>query len=84
MAAKDLGSKYICFKCSTRFYDLRKPIPVCPKCGVDQREAPVVKAPSRKSAAAKAAELEKEAPEVDEEAKEEEDEEEAEPEPEAE
>ncbi len=81
MAAKDLGSKYICFKCSTKFYDLRKPIPVCPKCGVDQREAPVVKAPSRK--AAKAAEEEKEAPEVDEEAEKEEEDEEPEP-PEAE
>ena len=83
MAAKDLGSKYICFKCSTKFYDLRKPIPVCPKCGVDQREAPVVKAPSRKSAP-KAVEEEKEAPEVDEELEKEEEDDEPEPEPEAE
>ena len=78
MVAKDLGSKYICFKCSTKFYDLRKPIPVCPKCGVDQREAPVVKAPSRKAAAKAVEAAEKEAPEVDEEAEKEEEEEEPE------
>ena len=43
MAAKDLGSKYICFKCSTKFYDMKKPDPVCPKCGSDQRESPANK-----------------------------------------
>ena len=35
-----LGKKYICFKCSTKFYDLNKPDPTCPKCGVDQRTNP--------------------------------------------
>ncbi|MFZ5443753.1 MAG: TIGR02300 family protein [Myxococcota bacterium] len=39
MPAKDLGTKHVCFKCSTKFYDLKKPDPVCPKCGADQREA---------------------------------------------
>lgn len=39
MPAKDLGSKHVCFKCSTKFYDLKKPDPICPKCGSDQREA---------------------------------------------
>lgn len=43
MPAKDLGSKYVCFKCSTKFYDLRKPDPICPKCGADQREAQAAK-----------------------------------------
>ena len=43
MPAKDLGSKYLCFKCSTKFYDLKKPDPVCPKCGADQRESPANK-----------------------------------------
>jgi uncharacterized protein (TIGR02300 family) len=38
MAAKDLGTKFICFKCTTKFYDMKKPDPVCPKCGTDQRE----------------------------------------------
>ena len=81
MAAKDLGNKYVCFKCSTKFYDLKKPSPVCPKCGVDQREVPVVKAGGRKSAAPKAVEEPAEAPETDEE---EESEEEEVEEPEAE
>lgn len=43
MPAKDLGSKFVCFKCSTKFYDLKKPDPLCPKCGADQRESPALK-----------------------------------------
>ncbi len=43
MAAKDLGTKFICFKCGTKFYDLKKPDPVCPKCGTDQREVAAAK-----------------------------------------
>jgi uncharacterized protein (TIGR02300 family) len=39
MPAKDLGTKHICFKCNAKFYDLKKPDPICPKCGTDQREA---------------------------------------------
>jgi uncharacterized protein (TIGR02300 family) len=46
MPAKDLGLKHTCWKCSTKFYDLKKPNPVCPKCGADPREAPVAKPPS--------------------------------------
>ena len=34
-----LGKKYTCYSCHTKFYDLGKPIPVCPKCGADQRDA---------------------------------------------
>ena len=40
MPAKDLGVKHICWKCGTRFYDLKKPDAVCPKCGSDPRAAP--------------------------------------------
>jgi uncharacterized protein (TIGR02300 family) len=43
MPATDLGTKYTCFKCGTKFYDLKKPEPVCPKCGADQRESPALK-----------------------------------------
>src|SRR5512135_527526 len=50
MPAKDLGTKHVCFKCGTRFYDLKKPEPICPKCGADQRQSPAVKAPSEKRA----------------------------------
>ncbi len=46
MAPKDLGNKHTCFKCQTKFYDLRKPVPLCPKCGADPRESPAVKAPA--------------------------------------
>ncbi len=35
----NLGKKYTCYSCHTKFYDLGKPIPVCPKCGADQRDA---------------------------------------------
>ncbi len=32
----DLGKRYKCYKCGTKFYDLNKPAPVCPSCGEDQ------------------------------------------------
>ncbi len=35
-----LGARYACFKCGTKFYDLGRPVPACPECGADQREAP--------------------------------------------
>ena len=35
----NLGRKYTCYSCHTKFYDLGKPVPLCPKCGADQREA---------------------------------------------
>lgn len=47
MPSKDLGVKYTCFRCGTKFYDLKKPEPVCPKCSADQRESPVIKTPER-------------------------------------
>jgi uncharacterized protein (TIGR02300 family) len=56
MPAKDLGSKHTCFKCETKFYDLKKAAVICPKCGADQRDSPALKAPpasERKSRAAK-------------------------------
>jgi hypothetical protein len=36
-----LGTRYTCFECGTKFYDLARPEPLCPECGVDQRNAPV-------------------------------------------
>jgi uncharacterized protein (TIGR02300 family) len=32
----ELGTKYKCFKCETKFYDLGRPLPICPICGEDQ------------------------------------------------
>lgn len=36
-----LGSRYTCFQCGTKFYDLNRPDPLCPECSADQRNAPV-------------------------------------------
>ncbi len=40
MPARDLGTKYVCYRCGTKFYDMKKPDPLCPKCGANQRESP--------------------------------------------
>jgi uncharacterized protein (TIGR02300 family) len=80
--ARDLGNKHVCFKCGTKFYDLKKAAPVCPKCGADQREAPVAKpasssrrapapAPAREEEEAEAAGSEDEEADAGEEAEEE-------------
>jgi uncharacterized protein (TIGR02300 family) len=34
-----LGTKYDCYNCGTKFYDLGKPEPICPKCGANQKDA---------------------------------------------
>src|SRR5512140_20744 len=36
----ELGQKHDCFKCGTKFYDLRKTPVICPKCHADQKDAP--------------------------------------------
>ena len=78
--AKDLGNKYVCFKCNAKFYDLKKPTPVCPKCGADQREAPTPKQAARaKAAAARQAEEAENEAEVETEEEEDDAEEEVEP-----
>ena len=33
----ELGSKYQCRDCDTRFYDLGRPDAVCPKCGCNPK-----------------------------------------------
>ncbi len=35
-----LGQRFTCYDCETKFYDLNKPDPVCPSCGIDQRDKP--------------------------------------------
>jgi len=55
MPGKDLGTKHTCFKCATKFYDMKKPVALCPKCGADQRESPALKpAPAERRAKAPA------------------------------
>lgn len=34
-----LGTKYDCYNCGTKFYDLGKSEPICPKCGANQKDA---------------------------------------------
>ena len=66
MPAKDLGTKHTCYKCGTKFYDLRKPEPLCPKCGADQRQSPALKTPAeRRKAAPKPVPAVVEEPEVE-------------------
>ncbi len=36
MVKLELGIKRTCYACGTRFYDLNKMLPVCPKCGTEQ------------------------------------------------
>ena len=35
----ELGTKYECFSCGAKFYDLGKSEPLCPKCGANQKHA---------------------------------------------
>ncbi len=52
----DLGKKYECFNCRTKFYNLGKPEAICPKCGANQKDArseetpPPAPRPPRRSA----------------------------------
>ncbi len=59
-----LGTKWVCYDCETRFYDLKKPEPICPKCQADQRESPTFEKKttrSRKKAPRKRAKAKKKA-----------------------
>jgi uncharacterized protein (TIGR02300 family) len=53
--ARDLGTKHACYSCGTKFYDLHRPGPICPKCGADQRESPAHAVPPEKRRHAKPA-----------------------------
>ncbi|HVT59390.1 MAG TPA: FYDLN acid domain-containing protein [Thermoanaerobaculia bacterium] len=65
-----LGTKFECFNCSTKFYDLGKGDAICPKCGADQKNALKTEAPAasqasrrkRKVEVAKPVEVEEEEP----------------------
>ena len=45
----NLGKKYSCYSCHTKFYDLGKPEPICPKCNADQRESQDAPVPTSRS-----------------------------------
>ena len=42
-----LGTKWVCYSCQAKFYDMNKPDPNCPKCGADQRMSPAFEKPKR-------------------------------------
>ena len=42
----DLGKKYECYNCRTKFYNLGKPEALCPKCGANQKDAKSDDAPA--------------------------------------
>lgn len=44
----ELGIRYKCYECETKFYDLNRPQPLCPSCGKDQNEKKVDKPYKRK------------------------------------
>jgi hypothetical protein len=39
--AASIGSKHVCSGCGTKFYDMNKPEPTCPRCGADPRAEPI-------------------------------------------
>jgi uncharacterized protein (TIGR02300 family) len=46
-----LGTKFECFNCGTKFYDLGKAEPLCPKCGANQKDSVKAETPSVTQAA---------------------------------
>jgi len=65
-----LGAKFECYNCGTKFYDLGKSEPLCPKCGANQKDAVTSESPSssqssrrrRKADVPKAVDLEEDEP----------------------
>ena len=42
------GKKWLCYGCTAKFYDFNKPEVVCPKCGANQKDAPIkIKSPKK-------------------------------------
>lgn len=44
-AMPDLGKKFECYSCGTKFYNLGRPEAICPKCGANQKNAKSEDAP---------------------------------------
>jgi uncharacterized protein (TIGR02300 family) len=65
-----LGAKFECYNCGTKFYDLGKSEPLCPKCGANQKDAVTSESPSssqssrrrRKADVPKAVDIEEDEP----------------------
>lgn len=53
MTASPKGTKHVCPECESKYYDLNKSDPVCPKCGAKPNTTPLLKSrplPPRKAA----------------------------------
>jgi uncharacterized protein (TIGR02300 family) len=48
LSLEDLGTRYKCYKCGTKFYDLSRPEPLCPSCGVNQNDDEAKRSHKRK------------------------------------
>ncbi|MFT7519839.1 MAG: hypothetical protein ACI9MC_001983 [Kiritimatiellia bacterium] len=35
-----IGTRFVCYVCSCRFYDMNQEVPKCPECKTDQRKSP--------------------------------------------
>ena len=65
-----LGAKFECYNCGTKFYDLGKSEPLCPKCGANQKDAVTSESPAasqssrrrRKADVPKAVEIDEDEP----------------------
>ena len=49
----EMGEKHECPNCGTKFYDLGKPEPICPRCDLNLNEAEGVEAGPKKKTARK-------------------------------
>lgn len=67
MVKSEWGTRYTCYKCGSRFFDLNKPEPICPKCDANQTRKPVKAATPSPRARARA--VMPEEPDVDEDVK---------------
>ena len=47
MSTSDRGLKHVCPECATKYYDLRKAVVLCPRCGSKPLVAKVPKAARR-------------------------------------
>jgi len=45
-----LGTRWSCYSCGAKFYDLKRPEPTCPRCQADQRKSPEFEQPKSKRA----------------------------------
>lgn len=53
MPELNLGNKFECYSCGTRFYDLGKSEAICPKCGANQKDSDRAESASTSTAARK-------------------------------